>query len=253
MQAFSLATRLQCSVDEATALLQAHRRVFARFWTWLQRTTDEAQLAGSLLTPLGWPVRVTPWLSTNSLQNFPMQGGCADLMRVAAILAVRADLPLCGVVHDAFVLEAPLAEIEATVAALQRCIAVASQGVLGGFALRSDATIVRWPDRYVDARGVATWRQILALLTACETDAAREQDCPLPGTDAPSMEQDCPAEGAKLPSRGSKTVHTSLSPTLFSPRKKTEEEILLPEAESLGQREPLGQPENVLVLRSQAP
>jgi hypothetical protein len=43
-------------------------------------------------------------------------------------------------------------------------MAEASRAVLGGFELGGDATIVRWPDRYMDERGVAMWELVMRLL-----------------------------------------------------------------------------------------
>jgi hypothetical protein len=48
--------------------------------------------------------------------------------------------------------------------------------VLGGFELRTDATIIRYPDRYSDPRGVKMWETVMGLLkelTACPTCSAR--------------------------------------------------------------------------------
>jgi hypothetical protein len=45
-------------------------------------------------------------------------------------------------------------------------MAEASAVVLAGFRLRSDAKIVRWPDRYMDDRGREFWARVLALVPA---------------------------------------------------------------------------------------
>ena len=49
----------------------------------------------------------------------------------------------------------------------------AMRSVLAGFRLRSDAKIVRWPDRYMDDRGREFWGRVLALLPA-ESEANLE-------------------------------------------------------------------------------
>ncbi len=43
-------------------------------------------------------------------------------------------------------------------------MADASAVILDAFRLRSDAKIVRWPDRYMDARGREFWGRVVALL-----------------------------------------------------------------------------------------
>ena len=44
-------------------------------------------------------------------------------------------------------------------------MAEASQLVLGGFTLRSDAKVVRHPDRYMDPRGQRMWEAVTRILT----------------------------------------------------------------------------------------
>ena len=55
-------------------------------------------------------------------------------------------------------------EIDDTVAETQEAMAEASAVILDGFRLRSDARIVRWPDRYMDDRGREFWGRVLALI-----------------------------------------------------------------------------------------
>jgi len=44
-------------------------------------------------------------------------------------------------------------------------MAEASRIVLGGFELRTEATLVRYPHRYTDPRGALMWERVLALVT----------------------------------------------------------------------------------------
>jgi hypothetical protein len=48
-------------------------------------------------------------------------------------------------------------------------MAEASAVVLDGFRLRSDASIVRWPDRYMDGRGREFWGRVMGLIP-CQTE-----------------------------------------------------------------------------------
>jgi DNA polymerase-1 len=99
-----------------------------------------------------------------SLRNWPIQSHGAEILRIACILAVRHNIPLCAPIHDAVLIEAPLDRINVVVAHTQEILRRASRivlnpytGKLDGFALRSDATIVRYPDRYSDKRGEPMW------------------------------------------------------------------------------------------------
>jgi hypothetical protein len=101
--------------------------------------------------------------------NFPVQGAGADILRIAVVWATRHGLRLLAPVHDAVLIEAPIDRIDADVAHLQELMRRASRIVLnptadGTLELRTDAKIVRYPDRYTDPRGDKIWEQVLALL-----------------------------------------------------------------------------------------
>jgi hypothetical protein len=73
-------------------------------------------------------------------------------------------------VHDALLIEAPLGELDETIAATQEAMARASALVLGGFRLRSEAKVVRYPDRYEDERGRVMWDTITGIISDLEKD-----------------------------------------------------------------------------------
>jgi hypothetical protein len=63
------------------------------------------------------------------------------------------------------VIEAPNEQIDVDVAITQECMRRAARIVLNSeHELRTDATIVRYPERYVDKRGVAMWNEVIGLL-----------------------------------------------------------------------------------------
>jgi DNA polymerase I len=47
-------------------------------------------------------------------------------------------------------------------------MAEASRVVLNGFELRTDVKVVRWPDRYMDPRGVKMWEHVTTLVSAAD-------------------------------------------------------------------------------------
>jgi hypothetical protein len=46
----------------------------------------------------------------------------------------------------------------------QQVMAEASRIVLDGFELGTDVKIVRYPDRYMDERGVIMWKRVMKLI-----------------------------------------------------------------------------------------
>ena len=60
--------------------------------------------------------------------------------------------------------------IEIVVAETQAAMAEAARITLNGFELRSDAKIIRWPERYMDDRGTIMWDAIMGILAELDRD-----------------------------------------------------------------------------------
>lgn len=166
----SLARRLDTPVLEARNLLQAHREAYPQFWDWSQSAVDAAILNGHISTVFGWTLHPDGEANTRSLMNFPMQGNGAEMLRLAACMATEAGLRICAPVHDALLLEAPLDRLEEDVLRLQELMTAAGRVILDGFEVRTEAEIVRYPDRYRDARGIVMWERVVELLAAIERE-----------------------------------------------------------------------------------
>jgi DNA polymerase I len=160
----TLATRIGRPPVEARELLRLHREAYPRFWRWSDETVASAVLHRRIETVFGWQLHVEAEFNPRSLMNFPMQANGAEILRLACCLAIEGGIRVCAPIHDAILIEAPTDEIENAVDRLQACMAEASRVVLAGFELGSDATIVRWPDRYMDDRGVVMWELVIRLL-----------------------------------------------------------------------------------------
>jgi hypothetical protein len=164
MGADSLAQSLDRPPCLARELLRLHRSTYPTFWRWSEAAVNRAMLNGSLWTAFGWTVHVGSRANPRSLANFPMQANGAEMLRLACCLATETGIQVCAPVHDALLIEADDELIEASVEIVQEKMATASRIVLGGFDLRSDAKIVRHPDRYSDPRGVEMWETVMRLL-----------------------------------------------------------------------------------------
>src|SRR5262249_46847382 len=149
----------------------------------------------------GWPVRVGPGANPRSLRNFPCQANGAEMLRLASCLASEDSVSIVAPVHDALMVEGASREIDSVVAQTQAAMARASGAVLGVFRLRSEARVVRWPDRYMDERGRGFWDRVMGLL-----------DMDGPGAYGPV--QDCPRTRAELSPDPCKTVPPALSLSL---------------------------------------
>ena len=160
----SLAKRINQPVIFAKELLRLHQETYKKFWVWSDGAVDYAMLHGKLWTVFGWTIHVGSNANPRSLRNFPMQANGAEMLRLACCYAVERGIKVCAPVHDALLIEAPLSALDEVVVATQTAMSDASAAVLNGFRLRSDAKIVRYPDRYMDERGTVMWNTVQDIL-----------------------------------------------------------------------------------------
>jgi DNA polymerase I len=171
MAAETLAGRLGISIFEAHEMLNQHRELFARYWSWSDDWVQHALQTGTMRTTFSWTCRTGILeLNERSIRNWPIQATGADILRIACILAARHGIKILAPVHDAVLIESQTERIEADVARMREIMRRASRVVFNATAdgpheLRTDATIVRYPECYSDKRGAAMWDHVLELLT----------------------------------------------------------------------------------------
>jgi hypothetical protein len=93
-----------------------------------------------------------------------MQANGAEMMRIAAILMTERGIRACAPLHDAFLIDGAIGEIDDAVGVARSAMAEASIAVLEELELRSDVTIIRFPERFVDPRGKAMWDRVSRFL-----------------------------------------------------------------------------------------
>lgn len=165
----SLAVLIGKTEAHARELLRMHTERFPTFWKWSNGAVDHAMLHGWLQTVFGWRLHIGPDSKPTSLRNFPVQGNGAEMLRLACCLATEREINVCCPVHDALLVEGDDEEIDDVVRATQAAMREASEIVLDGFALRTDAKIVPSGERYMDPRGEQMWETVGRLAAAMET------------------------------------------------------------------------------------
>jgi DNA polymerase family A len=170
MGAESLAARIDLPVIKARELLCLHRQTYRKFWEWSDAALDYAMLNGKLWTVFGWAIHLDETPNPRSLANFPMQANGAEMLRLACILMAEQNIKICAPIHDAVLIEAPLEELDNSIAIAKECMKKASQIILGGFELATDEEVIRYPERYVDKRGKAMWEAVWQ--TICELSSS---------------------------------------------------------------------------------
>jgi hypothetical protein len=182
MGAEALTGRIGRPTPYAVELLRLHRETYRTFWRWSDAALSHAMLLNQIHTVFGWTVRVGRDVNPRSLRNFPCQANGAEMLRLACSLATERGVNIVAPIHDAVLVEASSDDIDDAVSRMQETMVEASRVVLAGFPLRSDAQIVRWPDRYMDDRGREFWGRVLALLPTEVEAGSRCIRQPIPAT-----------------------------------------------------------------------
>jgi DNA polymerase I len=95
-----------------------------------------------------------------SMRNFHMEANGAEMLRLACCLGTENGIQVCGPVHDAVLIMAPIARLGADVTRMLKYMEQASAIVLKGFPLRSEAKLINYPDQ----QGTEMWNKVMSLL-----------------------------------------------------------------------------------------
>jgi len=166
MQEGTLSQQLGISTFAAREMLNQHRGLFRAYWAWSEDWIAHSLNTGVMRSPMGWTCRtgITEF-NARSIGNWVIQAVEGDIMRLACVLTNRRGVELIGCVHDALVIESSIEKIDEDVTITRECMRRAPRIVLNSeHELRTDATIVKYPDRYIDKRGVKMWDEVIRLL-----------------------------------------------------------------------------------------
>jgi DNA polymerase-1 len=156
----------QAGISQALAveLIIRHRKTYPRYWRWIDTVVDSALISNRMSSIYGWHRRINELDRATSLMNFPMQSNGAEMMRLASIAATEAGIEVCAPVHDAFLIAAPLSEIDDSTCHMREILSRAGSYVTGGIRVRTDAKVIRFPNRYMDDRGIEMWNRVVTLI-----------------------------------------------------------------------------------------
>jgi DNA polymerase I-like protein with 3'-5' exonuclease and polymerase domains len=171
IKARSLAVRLGVSLHRAEDLITAHHRSYRKYWIWANKSIAAARWTGNIETIYGWKLAVDSKTKDNTLLNFPVQGCGAEILRIASILLWEAGIRVVAPVHDAFLVECAESDLKDVAEEVRRLMAQSGEYVLSsylpgaaaGSRLRTEARILRHPDRLLESRGLVMWDQIQAI------------------------------------------------------------------------------------------
>lgn len=187
MQSESLAIYSGQTVEAAENILANHRKIYWRFWEWVDGILEQALLRGYIETCYGWRFSA-PWRSNKpdgkhrkgvpvrTIKNFMVQSTAAEMFRLACCLIVERGVELAAMVHDAVLVTAPVRKIGQAVSITMESMREASLEILRGrLEIRTDYKI--FTDRYIDERGQGMWDTVMRVL---ETADQRRPIAPRP-------------------------------------------------------------------------
>jgi hypothetical protein len=149
----TLAMRIGCPVSKARELIAAHKRIFWKFWQWSDAVLAHVRAHRELLTKWGWPIQTPARYNQLTFRNYPMQAHGADLLRHACSMLTDAGIKVCWSIHDAFLIEAKLKNVDQVVGRSRQIMAHASARLFDGMEIRTEVTVIRYPNHYCDPRG----------------------------------------------------------------------------------------------------
>jgi hypothetical protein len=100
-----------------------------------------------------------------TIKNFPCQATGAEILRVACILLVENNIKIIAPIHDAILIECDEEETYEIILKAQKLMTEASTIVLGpGNSIKTEADVIKYPDRYSDPREVENWNKVLKIV-----------------------------------------------------------------------------------------
>jgi DNA polymerase-1 len=148
----------------ASNLIEQHRRKYSRFWQWRENQVQVAMLERRAETIFGWPLHISTSPNKRTLFNFPMQGGGAETLRLAAWRLCEANIVPCMLVHDGILFEL---ESDEQVELAKQIMQKAGEDVCGGLEVGVDEDQrLEHGARYRDKREVAKkmWATVMETL-----------------------------------------------------------------------------------------
>jgi hypothetical protein len=138
----------------------------------LKENDENRAFDGFVETEFGWKLWVPKRPTGHDIRtamNLPMQGNCAEILRLATCYATERGIDVGATVHDAFFYSAPADCWQDVDASMKRCMDEACADVIGeGYILKSDRHVVESPERYRDEDGQPMWNKIEAALAQAE-------------------------------------------------------------------------------------
>jgi DNA polymerase I-like protein with 3'-5' exonuclease and polymerase domains len=156
----------------ATDLLHKQRATFPDFYAWSDVYAYKGLSGAPLVSITGWRFWPRYWPRDGSTpdrtcRNFPVQSVGADIMRIAGCLALLAGIRICAIIHDAFVIEATIEDIDSVTQKMKEIMEYACYLVIG-VKIPAKPYIVRHGEPFIDEDGEEDFKMLMSMLEALE-------------------------------------------------------------------------------------
>jgi hypothetical protein len=139
-----------------------HKSRYPRFWWWRENAVQQAMLDRQMETEFGWPLYLSSSPNKRTLYNFLMQGGGAEMLRLAAWRQCEAGIIPCMLVHDAILLEV---QNDEQIEHAKEIMGQTGRDVCRGLKIGVDVDQpLKHGARYRDKRGKEMWTTMMRTL-----------------------------------------------------------------------------------------
>jgi DNA polymerase-1 len=152
----------------AQRLIDFHKKVFRKYWKWLDRSYDEYKRKKHLRLWCGWAV-LGDNSSKLSILNAPVQGTGSSIMREAVRLAHKKGIDIICPLHDAIYVLADATRSQETADELAECMLQAVKNVIGDtLEIRLDIDIHDENHIWVEEKGEEDYNNLKEFLEPAE-------------------------------------------------------------------------------------
>lgn len=148
------------SEKEAEKLINMHKKLYKKFWSWIEKEYTKYKRRGRITLWDGWTL-----LCDNdnglSVKNFPVQGTGAVIMREAVRLAHEKHLDIMAPLHDAIYLLMREDRAEADMQTLADCMNQAVINVVGdALTIRLDKDVHKHGEPWIEEKGEYYYKKL---------------------------------------------------------------------------------------------
>ena len=129
--------------SEVAGLLMKYKEIYKTYFDWAEAKSNHAQVHGYISTSLGWD-RHFPYavpINPRSLMNWPVQSEAGEILRNALIRLLNANIKVCATVHDSFLIECQLPELNEQIRIAKQCMIDAGTYIVGAEGMQVDVEI----------------------------------------------------------------------------------------------------------------